>query len=242
MTDTTLLLLLLLLHMLSSVWASARPLPDSATRLQQRAWLILKALPLAVAVGALLLSQSLSWSLLAFTVVLVSQLLLEQQRLMRTQRFSSTLLFGQVLPVAVLVLLWAGATDNGQAIIAASQSLLQPAELIIAVAVLFLLHPASALIAQVLTPWLSHSDLQDEQSLKQAGRLIGFLERVLIFAFVVMGQWAAIGFLLAAKSIMRFNDTRSAKRPVSEYVLLGTLLSFGFAIATGLLVRGLGKY
>ena len=54
-----------------------------------------------------------------------------------------------------------------------------------------------------------------------------------------MGQWPAIGFLLAAKSIMRFNDTRSAKRPVSEYVLLGTLLSFGFSIAAGLVARAL---
>lgn len=239
MTDTVLLLLMLLLHMLSSLWASARPLPAEANRMQQRAWLILKALPLAVAMGALLLSQSLTTALLAFILVLCSQLLLEHQRLIRPQTFVTTALLSQLLPVLILVGLWCAATSNWPQLAAVLARLLQQDALILALAALFLLHPTSTLIAQILTPWLNHRDLQDEQSLKQAGRLIGFLERLLIFAFVVMGQWSAIGFLLAAKSIMRFNDTRTAKRPVSEYVLLGTLLSFGFSIATGLVARAL---
>lgn len=239
MTDSVLLLLMLLLHMLSSLWANARPLPPEASRMQQRAWLILKALPLALAIGALLLSQSLSTALLGFILVLCSQLLVEHQRLIRPQSFFSTALFSQLLPVLILVGLWSAATGNWPQLADALARLLQPDALILALATLFLLHPTSTLIAQILTPWLNHNDLQDEQSLKQAGRLIGFLERLLIFAFVVMGQWPAIGFLLAAKSIMRFNDTRSAKRPVSEYVLLGTLLSFGFSIAAGLVARAL---
>ncbi|GGE44992.1 hypothetical protein GCM10007421_18960 [Halopseudomonas oceani] len=237
MADNVLLPLMLVLHMLSSLWASARPLPEQATRTQQRAWLMLKALPLAVATAVLLLSQSLTTALLAFVIVLVSQLILEHQRITRPPRFATSLLLGQILPIAVLVLLWSGATGRWDALVESASALLQPDVLIILLAALFLLHPTSTLIALILTPWLNHNDLQDERSLKQAGRLIGFLERMLIFAFVVMGQWSAIGFLLAAKSIMRFNDTRQAKRPVSEYVLLGTLLSFGFSIAAGLATR-----
>ena len=51
-------------------------------------------------------------------------------------------------------------------------------------------------------------------------------------------QVVSFRFLLAAKSIMRFNDTRTAKRPVSEYVLLGTLLSFTFSLMVGIGLSG----
>ena len=74
-----LLPLMLLLHMLSSLWANARPLPEQADRLQQRAWLTLKALPLAAAISALLLSQGLVSGLMGFIVILLSQLILAIQ-------------------------------------------------------------------------------------------------------------------------------------------------------------------
>jgi hypothetical protein len=46
-----------------------------------------------------------------------------------------------------------------------------------------------------------------------------------------------IGFLLAAKSVFRFGDlTRAKNRKLTEYILIGTLLSFLIAIATGLIV------
>jgi hypothetical protein len=53
-----------------------------------------------------------------------------------------------------------------------------------------------------------------------------------------MGHFDAIGFLLAAKSIFRFGDLKEAKdRKLTEYVLIGTLLSFGIALLIGLLVK-----
>jgi hypothetical protein len=43
-------------------------------------------------------------------------------------------------------------------------------------------------------------------------------------------------FLLAAKSIFRFGDLKKVKdRKLTEYVLIGTLLSFGIAILVGLI-------
>ena len=46
------------------------------------------------------------------------------------------------------------------------------------------------------------------------------------------------GLLIAAKSVFRFNDLKeSNNRKWTEYILIGTLLSFGLAILTGLLVR-----
>lgn len=67
-----------------------------------------------------------------------------------------------------------------------------------------------------------------------SGRIIGTCERFLIVLFVILTQYEAIGFLVAAKSILRFNSTQESKK--SEYVLAGTLLSIAIAIVLGLIV------
>lgn len=66
--------------------------------------------------------------------------------------------------------------------------------------------------------------------LPEAGRMIGQLERALIFLLIAMGEPAAIGFLIAAKSVLRFEAAKENQR-LSEYVIIGTLASFGWAIA-----------
>lgn len=67
------------------------------------------------------------------------------------------------------------------------------------------------------------------------GRVIGLLERVLIYSFVLGGQFGAIGFVLAAKGFTRFKELEN--RSFAEYVLIGTLLSSGLAMVAGMLVR-----
>jgi hypothetical protein len=72
------------------------------------------------------------------------------------------------------------------------------------------------------------------ESLPSGGRLIGKLERLLILILVLAGEAGGIGFLIAAKSILRFNELAGeADRHVSEYVIIGTLASFAWALATG---------
>lgn len=66
--------------------------------------------------------------------------------------------------------------------------------------------------------------------LANGGKLIGQLERALIFILILTGQPGGIGFLIAAKSILRFSEARESQK-LAEYVLIGTLLSFGLAIA-----------
>ncbi|SLN54015.1 DUF3307 domain-containing protein [Roseisalinus antarcticus] len=63
----------------------------------------------------------------------------------------------------------------------------------------------------------------------QAGLLIGQLERGLTFALVLAGQPTAVAFLIAAKSVLRFNATREDRR-IAEYVIIGTLASVGWAL------------
>lgn len=79
-------------------------------------------------------------------------------------------------------------------------------------------------------------------SLKNAGTYIGMLERLFVFGFILMQQWAAIGLLIAAKSVFRFGDLNKGKnRKLTEYVLIGTLLSFGLAILSGMLYLHLSE-
>lgn len=66
------------------------------------------------------------------------------------------------------------------------------------------------------------------------GRLIGILERIFVFIFVLLGQFTAIGFVLAAKGVARFQDFKS--RTFAEYVLIGTLISTLLAMTVGYLV------
>ncbi len=74
--------------------------------------------------------------------------------------------------------------------------------------------------------------------LPKGGATIGLLERALIFVLILAGEMAAIGFLIAAKSILRFG-TVSESRAASEYVIIGTLASFGWAILAALATREL---
>lgn len=76
-------------------------------------------------------------------------------------------------------------------------------------------------------------------SLDGGGQLIGLLERGLIFGLMIAGMPAGIGFLVAAKSVLRFETIQgtdaSDSRQMAEYVIIGTLASFGWAIAVSLM-------
>lgn len=104
--------------------------------------------------------------------------------------------------------------------------------------ILFLTKPTSIIIQNIISIWTPESKNKNDDSLKNAGNYIGILERLFVFCFILTGHFEAIGFLLAAKSIFRFGDLKEAKdRKLTEYVLIGTLLSFGIALLTGLLVQ-----
>jgi len=75
-----------------------------------------------------------------------------------------------------------------------------------------------------------------------AGRLIGWLERFLIVTFVLMNQPGAVAVVLAAKGLLRFGEIKGGpeldpQRRVAEYVIVGTLFSFSFAVAVAALAR-----
>ena len=67
------------------------------------------------------------------------------------------------------------------------------------------------------------------------GATIGALERLLIVVFVLVGAEAAVGFVIAAKTIARFKQLDD--RGFAEYYLLGTLASVSVAILSALVAK-----
>lgn len=79
---------------------------------------------------------------------------------------------------------------------------------------------------------------QEKRGFDDGGRLIGHLERFLIYLFVLAGHLEGVGFLVAAKSVFRFGElTNQQNRLEAEYITIGTLLSFSFGLAASLVIR-----
>ena len=108
-----------------------------------------------------------------------------------------------------------------------------PKLLLILISYLICLKPANIFIREILVVAKIESISDTTTELANAGKLIGILERILVVTFVIIGKIEIIGFMIGAKSILRYKDTNTIK---TEYVLIGTMLSFGIAILFGLLV------
>nr|WP_136249470.1 DUF3307 domain-containing protein [Ningiella ruwaisensis] len=111
--------------------------------------------------------------------------------------------------------------------------------LIVLAGFLFAYKPLSLIIQLSLRRYTQQLEAKtSNQGLENAGEWIGVFERFLVITFVLLGQFAAVGFLLAAKGVFRFGDMRREQdRKLTEYIMLGTLLSVGLAIGTGLMLN-----
>ena len=102
-------------------------------------------------------------------------------------------------------------------------------------AIIFVTYPAAIIMGKILEG-MSNQIETDHKSLPNAGKYIGIIERLFVLIFIVIGRWEVIGLLITAKSVFRFNDLKERNnRKLTEYILIGTLVSFGLAILTGLL-------
>ncbi len=105
---------------------------------------------------------------------------------------------------------------------------------------LTVIFPLAYTIGYFTTKWRNEveADVQlSKVSLSEAGKWIGMFERILVLTFVIFSHFEGIGFLIAAKSILRFNDIKGQNvRKEAEYILIGTLMSFAASILVGLIV------
>lgn len=156
---------------------------------------------------------------------------------------AKSFIIDQVLHLAVLLLLWIQVTGSWTAILPFLQNLLANHTfwtLLFGYATI--IWPTAFLLGFATRRW--RNQVQDvritngKTSLSEAGKWIGIFERILILTFVVTEHYEGIGFLIAAKSILRFNDLKeNDNRRETEYVLIGTLMSFSASIFVGLVMK-----
>ncbi|MBC2835286.1 DUF3307 domain-containing protein [Paragemmobacter straminiformis] len=172
---------------------------------------------------ALLASGSLHPALLVLTVLHMAT---DYAKARLPARFA-TFLADQALHLATLAAIaatapaiWAGGLWSGMTALPPLYALLAGA--IIAI------RAGGFAIGQLMQPWADQIALD---GLPGGGRAIGHLERGLIFLMVLGGMAEGIGFLIAAKSVLRFGTVREEAK-LSEYVIIGTLASFAWALVT----------
>jgi hypothetical protein len=94
------------------------------------------------------------------------------------------------------------------------------------------------LVGKFMLPFTDEVRNDDIAGLARGGRYIGWLERLLVLLLLMMDQPNGIGFLIAAKSILRFGEIReTGQRKVAEYIIIGTFASFGWVLFISVLTQ-----
>lgn len=108
---------------------------------------------------------------------------------------------------------------------------------IVLTGVLFITYPSAIIMQRFMEQWSRQFKTDDDGTLEGAGTYIGIFERLFIIIAILTSNLSVIGFLLAAKSVFRFGDlSRAEDRKLTEYILIGTLLSFLIAIFSGMIM------
>lgn len=171
---------------------------------------------------------------LAFLLIIISHYSIDLLKLYFQKKKTKRIWFfiDQILHILMLILATTLYTEFSFSL----EEIITEKILLLLIFILLVSTVSAIIIKIIITQWNPESKKENDDSLAKAGRYIGILERLFVFTFVITNHWEAIGFLLAAKSVFRFGDLTSSKdRKLTEYILIGTLLSFGFAIFLGVL-------
>ena len=190
------------------------------------------------------------WAILLITV---THIITDALKSSTEKKYGSKLSFfltDQFIHVLIIVITWLWIVNGWSKMNVFFQTYLPNYRILLRVlGYLLMIGPVGYIIQFLTKKWLFELDPDD--SLKEAGKWIGILERVLTITFIFISQYSAIGFLVAAKSILRVIDKPDkpsgeptlikpfSSRKRTEYVLIGTFLSFTIAILTGLVVNWL---
>ncbi len=180
-----------------------------------------------------------------FLIVGVSQWLIDLWKTHQNIR-SRFFVLDQLLHSLVLVLIAIHATGITAKELFALLTINNNSAQIITVLFAYLLitKPSSIAIGLVLSKYSkrlkqAESDTNTDNGVKdllEGGQLIGYLERLLILTFTLQGSFAAVGFVLASKSVFRFGELRNVNdRAATEYVLIGSMLSVTLTVLLGII-------
>ena len=173
-------------------------------------------------------------------IIAVSHFLIDLWKLQQKKDNLKIFLLDQLFHLLVILAVWLVLSENLSEIIPFLESILSSPWLLTIVSVyLIVIFPVGFIIGKATVRWQSEiQEANEKAGLQDAGLFIGIFERILVLTFILTGNFSAIGFLIAAKSILRFNDKiETGARKQTEYVLIGTLMSFSITILLGLLTH-----
>lgn len=249
MSDLNLLLSLLLMHVLADFF------------LQPAAWVQVRAkqhwrcsslyyhglIHLGLNLLVLLSWYYLSWSAVSIITVCFLAFLLALSHVVidLVKSYCHGLRYfivDQLLHTLLIGLVWLYLINDTAMLLLQASELLQARHLLVVLAYLLLIKPGSVFISLILAKLATPAATVQHGS-AAAGHLIGIAERLLILTLILVEQYSAVGLVVAAKSVLRFNDLRdSHDRALTEYILLGSLLSFGLTLLVAIALLGLLRF
>lgn len=167
----------------------------------------------------------LLWDLSLWRIVLiitVSHFIIDAIKLLIQKKKTKRLLFfiDQLLHIIVLVICYVILTETKINI----EKIITQNNLLLLTCLLFLTIPSAIIMRTIFSKWNISELTENNESLKDAGKYIGVLERILVFVFIIVGHWEAVGFLITAKSVFRFGNLKESKhRKLTEYILIAHL-------------------
>tara|TARA_R110001583_G_scaffold132352_1_gene284327 strand:- start:1865 stop:2581 length:717 start_codon:yes stop_codon:yes gene_type:complete len=192
-----------------------------------------------VIVTSIILWNASLWKIII--IIGVSHLIIDATKLLIQKKKTKHILFfiDQLLHLLVIFISYFFFSENKLDI----ENILTETNLLLVVCLMFLTIPSSIIMKNIFIKWNISELTKNNESLEDAGKYIGILERTLVFIFIIFGHWEAVGFLITAKSVFRFGDLKDSKhRQLTEYILIGTLISFGIAIITGIIFNSITSY
>ncbi|WP_281635305.1 DUF3307 domain-containing protein [Flavobacterium marginilacus] len=230
---------LILAHILGDFLLQPNSWVEAKEEKKALAWQLYAHTMIHGLLSLLILFDLTDWKLV--TMITFSHLIIDYAKL-KFQKESSKITWfiaDQIAHLAVILILGLFWINKENELL---ELLFSNSFLILTTAAVFLTQPVSIIMSVLIKPWSDVIPNEKEQSLKNAGKYIGILERLLVFLFICTNHFEAVGFLLATKSVFRFGDLKESKeRKLTEYILIGTLLSFGIALCVGLLTQYLLK-
>ncbi|WP_018612109.1 DUF3307 domain-containing protein [Segetibacter koreensis] len=254
-TDGSIVVKLLMAHCITDFFLQPNSwVTDKKNNLWGSRYLYLHVLITGI-VAWLLLANIHLWPqvlLITLTHLLIDGLKVQVEKYLKNTRNIDFRLFitDQVLHITVIIIAWLWIINGWVNWTKMINGLVSNFNIWVrAFGYIFVTSPVGYIIQFLTRKW--NTDLAGNDSLPNAGKWIGVLERLLILTMVFIDQFSAIGFLVAAKSILRVTDKPDkptsdptmgrpfSSRKHTEYVLIGTFLSVGIAIFTGLVINAL---
>lgn len=167
-------------------------------------------------------------------VIFISHILMDYIKVEYMKKDVASFFIDQLVHIAVIVVLWLSLFDHeGEFYQEFFKTEWNSLNIwVVVIAYLSVVKPTSVFLSLFIKKWTFSETV--EKSLPNAGKWIGYFERILILTFILTGSAEGIGFLLAAKSIFRFGELSKAQEiQTTEYVLIGTFASFTIAVLIG---------